>query len=136
MKHEFLPGTVRQRIRDIMDYSKVTQQSLSELADIPYSTLNDFLNQKTQTISSENVVKIAELFHVSTDFLLGLTNDPSPKNAELQALGLSRLATANLESRCFDPKVLSVILEEPDLACNLLQLVQRCSQTEAVGGRT
>ena len=134
MQHEFLPGTVRQRIRDLMDYSKLTQQSLSELADIPYSTLNDFLNQKTQTISSENVVKIAELFHVSTDFLLGLTNDPSPKNAELQALGLSRLATANLESRCFDPNVLSAILEDPELACNLLRLGQRCSQAEAVGG--
>ena len=135
MFNEFLPGTIRQRIRDLMERNELSQARLAEFLNVGRSTVNDFLIGKTQTISSENVVKIAGLFNVSTDFLLGLTNDPSPRNLALKALGLSRQATENLENRCFDPQALSVILEKPELTYRLLQLLQylpQCNSGEGI----
>ena len=40
-------------------------------------------------ISHEQVLKIARLFNVSTDFLLGETNIPDRKNYDIAELGLS-----------------------------------------------
>ena len=134
-QREFLPGSMQSRAAELMKRENISQAALAEKIGISASAMSRFMTEDNDKMSVEAIGKMAQTLHVSADFLLGLTNDPNPKNAELQALGLSRLATANLESRCFDPKVLSVILEAPDLACNLLQLVQRWSRTEAVGGR-
>ena len=133
MENEFLPGTIRQRIRDLMERNGLTQSKLAKYVGVGRSTLNDFLKGETQTISSENVIKLASLFNVSTDFLLGLTNDPRPKNMELKALGLSRQATENLENRCFDPQALSVILEQPEVTYTLLQLLHYLPQYDSAG---
>ena len=133
MENEFLPGTVRQRIRDLMERNGLTQSKLAKYVGVGRSTLNDFLKGETETITSENVVKIAGLFNVSTDFVLGLTNDPRPKNMELKALGLSRQATENLENRCFDPQALSVILEQPELIYTLLQVLHYLPQHDSAG---
>ena len=50
----------------------------------------------TSTLTHEQVLKIARLFNVSTDFLLGETNIPDRKNYDIAELGLSVEAAKNL----------------------------------------
>lgn len=74
MENTFLPGTVRERIADLMKYYKVSQTDLALKIGCGDSLLSRFLTGKTDKLGDENIIRIAKAFNVSTDFLLGITN--------------------------------------------------------------
>ena len=74
MENTFLPGTVRERIADLMKYHKVSQTDLALKIGCGDSLLSRFLTGKTDKLGDENIIRIARAFNVSTDFLLGITN--------------------------------------------------------------
>ena len=76
MENTFLPGTVRERIADLMKYHKVSQTDLALKIGCGDSLLSRFLTGKTDKLGDENIIRIARVFNVSTDFLLGITNVP------------------------------------------------------------
>ena len=80
MENTFLPGTVRERIADLMKYHKVSQTDLALKIGCGDSLLSRFLTGKTDKLGDENIIRIARAFNVSTDFLLGITNVPDKKN--------------------------------------------------------
>ena len=69
-----LPGTVIQRLAVLMKYHKVSQTDLALKIGYGDSLLSRFLTGKTGTIGDENIILIARVFNVSTDFLSGMTN--------------------------------------------------------------
>ena len=50
-------------------------------------------------IGDENIIRIARVFNVSTDFLFGVTNVPDRKNYEMDELGLSAQAEMCIRDR-------------------------------------
>lgn len=96
MENTFLPGTVRERIADLMKYHKVSQTDLALKIGCGDSLLSRFLTGKTDKLGDENIIRIARAFNVSTDFLLGITNVPDKKNYAIDELGLSAQAARNL----------------------------------------
>ena len=75
MQEKWLPGTLRDRIRDLCRSKSITQTELAQALSIDKSTLSRFMTEKTNNLSSEYVIAIANYFEVSTDFLLGLIQD-------------------------------------------------------------
>ena len=71
MQEKWLPGTLRDRIRDLCRSKSITQTELAQALSIDKSTLSRFMTEKTNKLSSEYVIAIANYFEVSTDFLLG-----------------------------------------------------------------
>lgn len=59
---------------------------------------------------------IANYFEVSTDFLLGLTDIPSRKEYDIERLGLSVEAAANLHQGKLNHSVVCQLLENPKFA--------------------
>lgn len=53
---------------------------LSKKADIPFSTLNKIEMGKTKTPSIEILIKLADIFSVSLDYLFGRKSVVSHKN--------------------------------------------------------
>ena len=96
MTAEYLPGTIRERIQDLVKERKITQGELAEKIGCTDSTLSRFLSGKTDKLSDENIIGIARVFEVSTDFLLGVTNVPDRKNYDVGELGLSVEAAKRL----------------------------------------
>lgn len=113
MEAQYLPGTARTRIQDLMKEKKITQTELAEKAGISVSTLSRFISGRTDTLQQEAIISIAESFNVSTDFLLGTADEPSRKNYELSQLGLSVKAARNLYTGKANSKVVSALLENP-----------------------
>ena len=101
MENTFLPGTVRQRLADLMKYHKVSQTDLALKIGCGDSLLSRFLTGKTDKIGDENIIRIARVFNVSTDFLLGVTNVPDRKNYEIDELGLSAQAARKRYLFCY-----------------------------------
>lgn len=69
------------RIRLAREWLKYTQEDLAERLDVGVLQINRYENNKT-TPNGDMVRKLAEALHVSADYLLGLTNDPTPVHLE------------------------------------------------------
>lgn len=133
MENTFLPGTVRERLADLMKYHKVSQTDLALKIRCGDSLLSRFLTGKTDKIGDENIIRIARVFNVSTDFLLGVTNVPDRKNYEIDELGLSTQAARNLYTGKVNTQVVNRLLESPRFAELTYILEQYFDDTLAAG---
>ena len=77
----FLPAAVRDRIWDLLKERKVTQAELAARIGCSESSLSRFISGKTDKLGDENIIRIARVFNVSTDFLLGEVRYLSVKKA-------------------------------------------------------
>lgn len=71
MEQTYLPGDARERIIDLMKEKSMTQQEPAARTGMTVGTLSQFLCGKIDKLSADNVISIARIFQVSTDFLLG-----------------------------------------------------------------
>ena len=133
MENTFLPGTVRERIADLMKYHKVSQTDLALKIGCGDSLLSRFLTGKTDKLGDENIIRIARAFNVSTDFLLGVTTVPDRKNYEIDELGLSAQAARNLYTGKANAQVVNYLLESPRFLELTYILEQYFNDTVAAG---
>ena len=87
MAQEYLPAPSNIRLADLMKEHNISQPELAKEIGCSKSTINRFISGAKGTLTHEQALKIARLFNVSTDFLLGETNIKSP----LKSFPLSRL---------------------------------------------
>lgn len=105
--------TINERITDMRTMSSLSQKELAEKLDVPTSTLCRIEQGKIANVSNDVLIKLANFFNVSTDYLLGLTNVKFKKNVELSELGLTNKALFALLSGSVNGALLSRIIEHP-----------------------
>ena len=96
MIHEYLPADCRERIKDLLKEREMSQAQLAEKIGISESAFSRYLSGQTDKLSTENIVAIAKVFDVTTDFLLCLTDIPFTTNFDIEKLGLSVKAAEKL----------------------------------------
>ena len=111
MEQRYLPSTPQQRLQDLMKEHKITQAVLAKKIGVTESTLSRFINGTKDTLSLDQMIGIARIFNVSTDFLLCMTDVPDRKNYDISELGLSAEAARNLYTGRANPQVVSRLLE-------------------------
>ena len=133
MADPYLPADVRKRIVDVMRERKMTQRELALRIDVNESTISRFLSGKTEKLSEESVIRIARVFNVSTDFILGTTVIPDKKNYDISELGLSVEAAKNLYTGKVNNDVVNRLLENPRFATVTYMIAQYLDDTLAGG---
>ena len=111
-KQKWLPADTRNRLIDLCKERKISQAQLAGVIGIDRSALSRFLSGKTDSMSHEHVIQIAKYLNVSTDFLLGETDDPGRINYDIGELGLTVKAAECLYTRKIDPAILCRLLEQ------------------------
>lgn len=64
-----------QRIKEMRKQHKETQQTLADVLDILQNNISEMESGK-KTTTVEKLSKICGYYHVSADYLLGLSDDP------------------------------------------------------------
>ena len=108
---KWLPADTRNRLIDLCKSRKISQSQLAGVIGVDRSALSRFFSGKTDSLSHEYVIAIANYFNVTTDFLLGETDDPGRINYDIGELGLTVKAAECLYTRKVDPVVLCKLLE-------------------------
>ena len=65
------------RIKDLREDADLTQQDLASYLHIKQNTYSQYENRKRQ-LPLEILIRLAEFYHVSTDYILGLTDVDVP----------------------------------------------------------
>lgn len=107
----WLAGTAKERIQDLAKAKKVSQVKLAEATGINRSKISRFISGASDSLSHEDIIKIAHYFKVSTDFLLGETDAPDRKNYDIEELGLSVKAAKRLYTGIVNPQIVCQLLE-------------------------
>ena len=104
----YLPGTIYDRIGDLRSNMKLSKRKLAEMIEVEPSQISRIERGETQNISNDILIKLAEVFKVSTDYLLGLTTVSVPKSYEISEFGLSEGAIKALVMDKVDVKTLKL----------------------------
>lgn len=82
--------SIPERLKDLRVVDKhLTMEQLTEQTGLSESALNKYENNDYKDISPFTIATLAEFYRVSTDYLMGLSENKNQPNTELQALHLS-----------------------------------------------
>ena len=70
-------NTMYQRLRDLREDRDLTQQELANLLKVSQTTYSRY-ESGALDIPSTSLIKLAEFFKTSIDYLVGLTNNNKP----------------------------------------------------------
>lgn len=89
----------------------LSQKQLDDQLHVTHSQISRIESGETKNPNISIVIDAARFFHVSTDYLLGITQITSPKSYDISELGLSEEAVTKLITRRIDVDILNRLLE-------------------------
>lgn len=100
-----------------------SQKELATKIYVNNSQISRLESGETTNINIDMIISLAKLYHVSTDYLLGLTKISVPKSYDITELGLSEEAVKRLILRTIDVDVLNKLLEHKQFPklCSLIR---------------
>ena len=72
------PLVLGQRIRELRERQGMSQAALARTLDASINAINMLEVGSTRAPHIDRLIALADLFHVSLDYLVGLTDDPVP----------------------------------------------------------
>ncbi len=102
--------SINERIKDLRVEKGMNLNELSQQTGIPASTLSDY-EQEDFTVPHPIVIKLAEYFGVTSDYLLGMDDTKEPVNNDLSDTHLTNKALEVLRSGKINSRLVSEIIE-------------------------
>lgn len=99
------------RLSNLRKDHNLSQKQLADQLHVTHSQISRIENGKTKNPNISIVTDAARFFHVSTDYLLGITQITSLKSYDISELGLSEEAVTRLITRRIDVDILNRLLE-------------------------
>ena len=106
--------TIQERLKDLRVERGLTLEQLSAETGISKSALGKYEADDFKDISPFSMVELAKFYGVSTDYLLGLTEQKNHPNTELDALHLGDNAIEVLKTGKFNHRLLSELICHKD----------------------
>ena len=106
--------TIQERLKDLRVERSLTLEQLSTETGISKSALGKYEADDFKDISPFSMVELAKFYGVSTDYLLGLTEQKNHPNTELDALHLGDDAIEVLKTGKFNHRLLSELICHKD----------------------
>ena len=108
---EYLPGNLQERLRELREANGFkSREKLAEVIGVNKTTYSRIENGSTKTINSDILMKLADLYKVPTDYILGISDTPENTRYDIKELGLSVEAAKNLYSSKVDSRVINELL--------------------------
>lgn len=112
--------TIQERLKDLRVERGLTLEQLSAETGISKSALGKYEADDFKDISPFSMVELAKFYGVTTDYLLGLTEQKNHPNTELDALHLGDDAIEVLRTGKFNHRLLSELICHKDFQRFLL----------------
>lgn len=106
--------TIQERLKDLRTERKMTLKQLSEATGLSRAALGKYETDDFKDISPFSIATLAKLYGVSTDYLLGLTEQKNHSDTTLTELHLSDDAIDVLRNVNFNKRLLSEMLCHSD----------------------
>ena len=99
------------RLSNLRKDRSMSQKQLADELHVTYSQISRIESGETKNPNISIVIDAARFFHVSTDYLLGITQITTPKSYDISELGLSEEVVKRLIIGRIDIDILNRLLE-------------------------
>jgi transcriptional regulator with XRE-family HTH domain len=103
--------TIGSRIEELRKDRGWSQKDLAEKINVARSQISRIESGDTKSVGNDILIALAKLFHVSTDYLLGITRISTPKSYDISELGLSEESVKRMITGKIDVDILNRLLE-------------------------
>ena len=114
--------SIQERLKDLRVEKGMTLEQLSQQTKIPASTLGSYESDDYKEIPHRNIIELAKFYEVSTDYLLGMTENRQLDNIALSNLHLSDAALTLLKDRKINTLLLSELITHEQFRKLMLDL--------------
>lgn len=123
--------TIQERLKDLRNERNLTLEQLAEKTGLSKSALGNYESNEFKDISPFAIVKLSEFYGVSTDYLLGLTENKAREGGDIAELHLSDDALETLRTGKFNHRLLSEMITHngfPRLMTDMEIVVDRIAE--------
>lgn len=106
--------TIQERLKDLRVEKQLSLDQLAKQTGISRSALASYESDEYKEISMYSIKTLATFYHVSTDYLLCMTENRQFANAEVSELHLSDGAIDALKRKTFNTRLLSEMIAHKD----------------------
>lgn len=106
--------SIPERLKDLRAERHLTLEQLAEKTDLSKSALGSYETDDYKDISPYSIIKLAEFYGVSTDYLLGVSEMKNHPDIELASLHLSDEMIEVLKSRKINNRLLCELATHKD----------------------
>ncbi|MEY8425427.1 helix-turn-helix transcriptional regulator [Lachnospiraceae bacterium 38-14] len=114
--------SIQERLKDLRVEKGMTLEQLSQQTKIPASTLGSYESDDYKEIPHRNIIELAKFYGVSTDYLLGMTENRQLDNISISDLHLSDAALSLLKDRKLNTQLLSELITHEQFRKLMLDL--------------
>ena len=114
--------SIQERLKDLRVEKGLTLEQLSQQTKIPASTLGSYESDDYKEIPHRNIIDLAKYYGVSTDYLLGMTENRQLGNISISDLHLSDAALSLLKDRKLNSLLLSELITHEQFRKLMLDL--------------
>jgi len=123
--------TIQEKLRDLRSERNLTLEQLAEKTGLSKSALGNYESNDFKDISPFAIVKLSKFYGVSTDYLLGLTENKDREGSDIAELHLSDEALETLRTGKFNHRLLSEMITHngfPRLMTDMEIVVDRIAE--------
>ena len=111
VQSEHLPGDIHFHLKELRMGKGWSREQAAEKLGVSESTYRRMENSSTQLINDDVIVRAAQVYGVSADYLLGFTTIAAPVAPLFEALGLSVESVRKISGNMIDQQALNSIIE-------------------------
>ncbi len=115
-------SNIHERLYDIRNDLKLTQQEMADILGVTRGTVSEFENNESKHLNEEQIIRLAEKANVSFNYILGFGNAKNVTAVTLDQVGLSDRAIQVLQGKSLEMKVLNDLLESEHFPMLLSQI--------------
>ena len=123
--------TIQERLKDLRCERKLTLEQLAEKVGVSKSALGNYESDTYKDMSPFAIARLARFYGVSTDYLLGLTENKDREGGDIAELQLSDEALEKLRTGTFNHRLLSEMIAHdgfPRLMTDMEIVVDRIAE--------
>lgn len=123
--------TIQERLKDLRCERKLTLEQLAEKVGVSKSALGNYESDSYKDMSPFAIARLARFYGVSTDYLLGLTENKDREGGDIAELHLSDDALETLRTGTFNHRLLSEMITHdgfPRLMTDMEIVVDRIAE--------
>lgn len=106
--------SIQERIKDLRIEHKLTLEQLAEQTGLSKSALGNYENDEFKDISHYALIKLADFYNVSVDYLLGRMETKNHSNTAIDELHLNDVMIELLKNKKIDSPLLCELASHPD----------------------
>ena len=106
--------TLQEKLRDLREERGLKLEELSKQIGISKSALSQYENDEGKEIGHKHICMLANFYNVSADYLVGLTENRNPVNAEVRDLHLQDKTIELLTSGKLNNRLVCEMIEHDD----------------------